>query len=315
MPGQVWSVSADGGFLYSDQLSDYMRMVLLPTVKYRQFCDADDHTDKGLHAGEAFYWNIYSKVATKGAALSENAPMPTTKFTITQGSGTITEYGNSVPYTGKLDDLSLHPVKTIINKVLKVDATEALDDAAHAQFDATLLTVTPASGNSTTAITLETTGTATATNNVAMNKTHIKLIVDQMKERNIPGYFDNGDYGSVARPSTYRNFKNELESVHQYVNPGFDMILNGEIGRYEGTRFFEQTQIASAAWTNGLSDQAFFFGADTVHEAIAIPEEIRGKIPGDFGRDKGIAWYALLGYKIVHSVAAQSRIIEWASAA
>ena len=34
----------------------------------------------------------------------------------------ITEYGNSVDYTGKLDDLSEHPVKEVINKVLKNDA-------------------------------------------------------------------------------------------------------------------------------------------------------------------------------------------------
>ena len=29
---------------------------------------------------------------------------------------------------------------------------------------------------------------------------------------------------------------------------------------------------------------------DTVAEAIAIPEEMRGKIPTDFGRSKGVAW-------------------------
>jgi CBS domain-containing protein len=45
--------------------------------------------------------------------------MPETNFTITQGTMTITEYGNSVPYSGKLDDMSEHPVKEIINKVLK----------------------------------------------------------------------------------------------------------------------------------------------------------------------------------------------------
>lgn len=42
--------------------------------------------------------------------------------------------------------------------------------------------------------------------------------------------------------------------------------------------------------SGGLSNWAFFFGGDTVAEAVAIPEEIRGKIPGDYGRDKGVAW-------------------------
>lgn len=313
MAGQVWSEAADGGYMYSDELSDYLRMELLPTVRFRQFCDADDHSDKGLSAGQSFTWNIYSNVAKSGGQIDENSAMPETKFTITQGSGTVTEYGNSVPYTGKLDDLSLHPVREVVNKVLKIDATEALDTAAHTQFTATPLI---ASDTNTSVVTFSTSGTATDVNNLALNKAHIKQIVDEMKERNIPQYFNNGDYGCVARPKTFRTFKDELESIHQYVTPGFDMILNGEIGRYEGVRFFEQTNIDANTtdWaTNSKSDDAFFFGGDTVHEAISIMEEMRGKIPGDFGRDKGVAWYALLGYKIVHSAAAQARIVQWGS--
>ena len=56
-------------------------------------------------------------------------------------------------------------------------------------------------------------------------------------------------------------------------------------------------------------------GAIAVAEAVAVPEEIRGKIPGDFGRDRGIAWYYLGGFGIVHTQAAQSRIVIWDSAA
>ena len=52
---------------------------------------------------------------------------------------------------------------------------------------------------------------------------------------------------------------------------------------------------------------------DTVIEAIVCPPEIRGKLPGDYGRDKGVAWYALEGFSLVHTVAAQARIVKWAS--
>ena len=91
--------------------------------------------------------------------------------------------------------------------------------------------------------------------------------------------------------------------------------MNGEIGRYEGMRFIEQTNIASESWTNSKSDKIHFFGEDTVAEAIVCPEEIRGKIPGDFGRDKGVAWYYLGGFGIVHTDATQCRIVQWDSAA
>ena len=312
---QVWQTNAAGGYMYSDQLSTVLRNALQPMARFQQHCDADDFTDKGYNKGDTFHWNIYSDVTTQGGRLDETAKMPETSFSITQGSGTIYEFGNSVPYSGKLDDFSAHPVKQIIHKALKNDASKAFEAEARAQFAATKLTVTPTSGNSATAITLETTGTVTATNNLAMNNVHVKLISDQMKERNIPVYSD-GNYRCIGRPSTFRGFKNDLEAVHSYVSEGFRMVLNGEVGRsYEGIRFFEQTVVASQAWSNAKSDEAFFFGEDTVIEAIVCPPEIRGKIPQDYGRDKGVAWYALEGFALVHTVAAQGRIIKWGSAA
>ena len=101
---------------------------------------------------------------------------------------------------------------------------------------------------------------------------------------------------------------------------GFTQIRAGEIGRYEEVIFHEQTNIAPEVWTKGLSSQAHFFGSDTVAEAIVVPEEIRGKIPSDYGRSKGIAYYALLGYGIVHALDTSTnshdcRVIKWGSAA
>jgi hypothetical protein len=142
--------------------------------------------------------------------------------------------------------------------------------------------VVPTGGTSTSSLTLTTNGTATLTNSVGLSNTYVKLIVDQMKVRNIPPYVDD-DYVALAQPTTWRPLKNSLELIHQYTIPGLQLIFNGEIGRYEGTRFVEQTNVldsavgtALATWTAGFSGPAFFFGEDTVAEAIAIPEEIRG---------------------------------------
>jgi N4-gp56 family major capsid protein len=267
----------------------------------------------GKNAGETYHWNVYSKVATAGTTLVETNTMPQTNFTVTQGTMTVTEYGNSVPYTGKLEALTEHNIKEIINSVMKEDATEAFDTAVEQRFNLTPLRVVPTSGTATDSVVLTTNGTATATNNVALGKDHIKAIIDLMKERNIPIYQSN-DYGCIGRPTTFRTLKNNLESVHQYVQPGFQMILAGEIGRYEGCRFFEQTNIAASGFSNGKSGFAYFFGADTVAEGVAVPEEIRAKIPDDYGRGKGIAWYYLGGFGLVHATAAQSRIVKWDSA-
>jgi len=305
MAGQVWQTDSLGGFMWAPNLSRKLRTALQPMVRFRQFCDAREAF--GLGKGEIFNWNVYSDVTTQGGQLVETAIMPETNYVITQASLTITEYGNSVPYTKKLDDLSEHPVTEIIHKVMKNDARKALDAAANAQFELTPIRVV---GNAAATISVTTNGVPSGAPAQEFNNTHAKLIADEMAERDIPT-FDGNNYVAVARPTTLRAFKNNLEQIHQYVSEGWHVIMNGEKGRYEGIRYTEQTNIPSEGWAN--SDSIFFFGADTVVEAFAIPEEIRGKIPTDFGRSRGIAWYAELGYGLVHTGAAQARILKWDS--
>jgi len=165
MAGQLWAVNSLGGFMYSLELSDILRTAVQPLCKFRQFCDAKDFTDKGLHKGQTFTWNVYNDVATQGTILTETTTVPLTNFTITQGTGTVTELANAVPYTAMLDNLSKHPVQEIINKVLKNDAKKAIDFQAFNQFNSTLLRVAPSGGTNTAVITLTTNGTCSTTNN------------------------------------------------------------------------------------------------------------------------------------------------------
>ena len=58
MTGQTWTVPAEGGFLYSDELSNILRQQVQPRTKFRQLCDAQDGTQKGLNRGELFNWNV-----------------------------------------------------------------------------------------------------------------------------------------------------------------------------------------------------------------------------------------------------------------
>ena len=305
MAGQVWQTDALGGFMWAPNLSRKLRTALQPMVRFRQYCDVREAFGKGK--GEQFAWDIYSDVVTQGGTINETDLMPETNFTITQQTLIVDEFGNSVPFTKKLDDLSEHPVTEVIHKVLKNDARKALDASANAQFELTPIRVV---GDAATTISVTTNGTPSGAPAQEFLAAHAKLIADEMAERDIPT-FDGNNYMAIARPTTLRAFKDELEAIHQYVSEGWHVIMNGEKGRYEGIRYCEQTNIAAEGWTN--SDGIFFFGSDTVVEAFSIQEEIRGKIPGDYGRSKGIAWYALLGYGLVHTVALQARILKWDS--
>jgi hypothetical protein len=300
----------------SDILSEKWRTSLQPLTRFRQFCDVEEAV--GTNEGEKYTWTVYGDTVDNGSRkLQETAPMPTTSFPVFQAEVILEEYGISIPHSLKYEAMSEHNVPEIITKTLKNDANRKFDEEAHAQFDATLLR---AVGGASGALTITDNGTPSGTNDIAMSKDHVKTFRDTMEERNIP-VFDSEDYMAIMRPTTLRPVKDELEAVVQYVDEGYKRIVNGEHGRYEGIRFVTQTNVSSEGWTNSKSDAAYFFGADTVTEAVAIPEELRGKIPDDYGRSRGIAWYYIGAFAITHAddtsaeSKKQARIIKWDSAA
>lgn len=329
--GQLWSVNSLGGYYYSLNLSKELRTGVQATSKFRQFADIRDAFGKVTRSGQTFTWDTVPMMGRASRSLTETNTIPQGNHTILQGTLTMNERGFSIPYTELLESLSQFSVRAPIMKVLKYDASVDLDCLVWQQFNSTPLraAATAAADN----VTLTTNGTATLTNSVGISTTNIKSIVDNMKSRNIPAYTGD-DYYAIGRPKGMRAFKNTLETLHQYTESGMTMIKNGEIGRYENTRFVEQTTVPAGgaadsttfdpfsdtgdAWNATSSTEAgdwmFFFGEDTICEAVHTPEEIRAKIPDDFGRSRGIAWYALLGYGIAHTNVTQARIIKFDSA-
>lgn len=288
-----------------------------------------DAFGKVTRSGQTFTWDTVPMMSRGSRSLSETNTIPQGNHTILQGTLTMNERGYSVPYTELLESLSQFSVRQPIMKVLKYDAMVDLDCLVHQQFNKTPLRA--AASATADNITLTTNSTATVTASAAMSTANLKSIVDTMKGRNIPRY-EKDDYYAIARPLGLRGLKNQLETLHQYTESGLDMIMNGEIGRYENVRFVEQTVIPQGgaadsttfdpftdtadAWNvgSGVGDWVFIFGEDTVCEAIHTPEEIRAKLPDDYGRSRGIAWYALLGYGITHTDPTQARIVKFDSA-
>jgi len=317
MAGQVWATNSLGGYLHSENLSKTLREVVGPECKFRQFCDIKDASMHGLRKGSIFHWDVYGNVVTQGGYVGETTRAPETNFKIYQGTLTIQEAINSVPYSGMLDSVSMFEISNIIKKTLKNDAAKFFDIQVAGQFDETPLRVYPYNATSTTAVTLATTGTVGGTASVAFNVGHCQAIVDLMNERNIPPY-QGGDYFAITWPSTIATFRNTLESKYQYTPEGFKMIKSGEIGRYRETRWIKHTHSGIAKAGTTYTDWIYFFGEDTVCEAICVPEEMRAKIPDDYGRSKGVAWYFLGGYGLAHTSGMDvndCRIVKWESLA
>lgn len=331
MAGQLFAVNSLGGFYASFNLSKDLRNGVQATAKFRQFADVRDAWSKVQRTGQTFTWDVLPTMSRGNRALTETNTIPQGNHVVVQGTLTMSERGFAVPYSEVLESLAMVGVRQPIMKLLKYDAMCDLDCLVHQQFNKTAMRV--AATATADPITLTTNSTATLTVSQQVSLTNFKSIIDKMKERNVPSYTEDG-YAAIARPGGLRLLKNNIESIRQYTETGIQQILVGEIGRVDQCRIVEQTVVpaggaadsttfdtfadVSDAWNAAAGpDWLFVFGADTVCEAVHTAEEIRAKIPDDFGRSKAVAWYALLGYGITHNDSGnlgQSRIFKFDSA-
>lgn len=331
MPEITWD--ANDGYIHSNQVSKLLRESLRPKGKFRQFCTLPQELESSgmLNKGATFYWNVINAPTRRNRRLAETDRITSSAMTVIQNSLTVVEMGDAIEHTLKAQLLSFQDWESLIQNGLAFSAAAQFDVEAFLQFKASPLTASPTGGTSSTSVTFTTNGTPSQTNNIALSTGHVKAIGDYMKNRNIPPDMTRDSYMAVGRVDTFRPIKNALESIHQYTSEGLSFIKHGEIGRYEDFIFVEQTMIPAGgahdsttydaytdtadAWNNALSDWAMFFGDDPVTEAPVLPEEVRAKLPEDYGRDKGAAWYALTGFGITHPDATNARVVMWDSAA
>ena len=184
---------------------------------------------------------------------------------------------------------------------------DVMDCEVETQFAATKIIYV---GSSATAYNIYTDATPVQTCSVSFDDFHAKNIVDYLYQTMKAPKFSGGFYHGILSTQAARGLHDKLQAIWQYTK----YPVNGEIGSYYQTRYsrsnnaFSNAQGISAAW-----GEAYIFGADTVMEAIVIPEEIRYEVK-DVGRDKMIAWYALLGFKIFWAGDPDNSIVKYGGA-
>lgn len=287
--GQLWVPNSLGGFFSNNTLSKRIRHAAQPMMKFRQFVDAEPAA--GRSRGDQVFYDKISNISTQGGTLNETSTIPKRNYTIKQGTLTVTEYGNSIPFTLKVQTLAEISVPESIKTVLRNDQAKVLDSAAATQFAATdYLAV--CTSTASTVFTSNSTVSANASAN--MSDKNVRDVIDELKKTNVPRY-DGNNYISIASTNSIRGLYDFFEAKAQNTTMG--PLFAGEVGTYYGCRFIEETSFLSNALGSGTTfGEAIFFGNDAVREGMVIPENIRIDIPKDFGRDQGIAWYALTGF-------------------
>lgn len=317
----VWTTNS--GFLTNNKLTKAFQKAAQPLMKFRQFTKFKESF--GKQSGQSVNWLKVANTDNYGKQLTETSTMPETTLGLTWGTLTVNEYGNSIPFTAKLEALSEFDIMDILKEGLLDDAVKCMDGLIEREFNLTPLRYV---GTAAAGAVITTNGTATATNSSAFNAYHVRKMKLELEKRNVPGWADfDGDYICIASVEAIESLEGALESVNQYTEQGYKKIINGEVGRLYGVRFVKDgfatryTYSATAgtatakSWTNSLSLEAYMFGSPTVREAVVIPEEVRMKVVTDYGRSKGIGWYTMRGYAIERSDEPNARIIKWDSAA
>lgn len=167
-------------------------------------------------------------------------------------------------------------------------------------------------------------GTASTTASSNITVLHLKEIVDGMMSgslvdtdgtshtamRPVPFYEDDY-YICLCSVKFLRGIYDDadFEHVSRYANA--EGYYKGEIGRmpFYHTRFIlsnHTAALSNGVGTNSVLGEAIIFGEEPIVEAVVTPEEIREKIPGNFGLDKALAWYYLGGFGKVWDYSADS---------
>lgn len=305
MAGQIFATNSLGGYFTNPELSQKLRVVAQPLKRFRAF--TSPLGAGGAHKSATVFFDKIQNVTTAGTTLTETDTIPETAAKINQGTATMTEYGNSIPYSQKLITLSQLGPEDAVAVALRNDASKVLDSACATQYkNAEFKAVMSASG--TTIITSNGTATATATSD--LTAVDVRSIVNFMRKKNIP-FVDGSNYVAICSVQSYSNLLGDSNTtgsgfvdISKYTAQFAEGLFRGEVGKYYMTRFVEETNILSNTIGNGASrGEAVFFGDDAVKEVVAIPEELREKIPTDYGRSQGLAWYALLGFQRIWSFA------------
>jgi N4-gp56 family major capsid protein len=286
-----------GGYSTVPKLSKQLWRAAQPLCRFRQFTSYKEAWGKGR--GEKVEFDRFSNISTAGGTLSETGTIPRHNIVMSQGTLTLTELGNAIGKTRKLETLADFNVNDPLHRALRDDMAKVIDGQVASQFKDSLARY--ACVGATTG-TLTTNGTFGATSTVDLNLYHLKQLTDQLEKWNVQP-FEDGNYVCISSVAALRGIKDDTSTgawidANRYA--GSKRLFTGEVGELMGVRFVKDTNVLSNAIGNASAHGEFvIFGQDTVEEAVAIPEEIRVDTPRDFGRDLAIAWYMLAGWEII----------------
>jgi N4-gp56 family major capsid protein len=313
----------------------------MPVLRFEQF--AVKKTELGVMPGLTINFMRYNNLSVDqaaGATLTEGVRMEPVALSASQIQITVKEQGQAVAVTELLLNASFDDVMASASRLLGRHMATSMDIQARNTLYANGV---PFSGGSAVAPSVvfgrRVVGTrgslspydpGTLGNGSApgyLSPATVKDAVEVLSGQNIPRLGDT--YVCFVHPAQARSLRDwpEFIEVTKYAAPGNFML--GEIGRIYDVVFIETTQVARglsgiaggiftdidpglagnqtmAASGGTNSYAAVMIGDNAFGHAISLPVELRDGGVIDFGREHGLAWYAIWGFGVITH---ESRVI------
>lgn len=314
MAEQTWTFDAPTGVYKNHEMSEQLRFAAIAETKGLQFVTPEP--GYGKKKGESITITRVSAltVPTSGV-LSENVNIPEDVVSITTVAVTVNEWGRSVPYTSLSDDLAVFNMQNIVQRTLRDQMKVVLDNAVFASFKTGQI---KAEATGVSSINFDTGGSATQQAVANLDMYHVEQIRDYMYSTLLVPPYEGDDYIGLVSTKGKRGVISDpaWEPWHRYTDP--EAKYNSEIGRMENIRFIEinnRSALSGSLGASGVCGEALFFGIDAVAMAVAEDPELRAKIPSDYGRSRGVAWYGILNFGVVWTTAnpGEARIVHFTS--
>jgi N4-gp56 family major capsid protein len=301
----------------------------MPVLRFEQF--AVKKTELGVMPGLTVNFMRYTNLTTDaitGAELVEGVRMDPSALSASQIQITVKEQGKSVAVTELLLNAAFDDVMASASRLLGRHMAQSMDIQARNTLYASGVpfgggaAVAPnvVFGRNTNGSTrgsiapYEYSAAGSASAPGYLSPATIKDAVEVLAGQNIPRLGDT--YVCFVHPSQSRSLRDwpEFIEVTKYAAPGNFML--GEIGRLYDVVFIETTQVLQGANANdGVVDAnpsqagvqnistgsyaAMMIGDNAFGQAIALPVELRDGGVIDFGREHGLAWYAIWGFGVI----------------
>jgi N4-gp56 family major capsid protein len=288
-------------------------LAALPRLMFDQF--TTKRTELGTQPGRAISIPKFGNLK-RGGTLTEGIRMETKPMSMSFQSIEVKEQGNAVAFSEYALQTSFYDNMSAASMLLGRDMALVLDSQLRNAATATTSVVFGGGRADRGAITVADRFTVL----------QIREAVETLETANIPKF--QGDfYVCFIHPhqASFLRRDPEWTSVNTY-NLGGANIFNGEIGRFEDVRFVSTTVMPNGANANIntvtgdyddlgynpdlVSDtgvpvyQAVMFGEYSVAHATGLPAELRDNGITDFGREHGLAWYAIWGSGMLDETAA-----------